>query len=481
LPRAGDDNARISFSDLARQRASVWLAGLSFRPGGVIGLDARERLEDRSVSLLEQARFGERTPAGQRDWLRFLGDTENSYWQTLYRFLKDDLKVQGLVFGTIVGCSTPNLMAPMDAVDTHSYWQHPHFPRRPWDPEDWTVQNRTMVNEEGGTLPGLALRRVVGKPHCVTEYNHSAPNTFGSEGFLLLAAYGGLQDWDAIYAFAYGHGNQWDTRHIGGFFDISQHPTKMATLLPAMAFFVRGDIKPAKELILGNLDKEREVEALRTAHAWNLVHAGSVGVPNQAVLKHRVAILTQDASQPAKMNLPVVKSKEARLISDTGELVWDRSDLEHGVVTVNTPRSKAVIGYGGGKQFDLGGVLFEPGATLQEGWSAVTLTALEGTCTSSPARLLVTATGTAENTGMKWKSPARDSVGRRWGTAPSLVEGIPVRFTLPFSAAQVQAWVLDERGQRQKALEVTADGDKAVLELGLKNNTLWYEVEVKAR
>ena len=40
---------------------------------------------------------------------------------------------------------------------------------------DWPVANRTMVNEAGGTLPGLALRRVRGKPHLVTEYNHPAP------------------------------------------------------------------------------------------------------------------------------------------------------------------------------------------------------------------------------------------------------------------------------------------------------------------
>src|SRR5262249_47685983 len=33
-PTEKDDNARVSFSDLSRQPATVWLAGLSFRPGG---------------------------------------------------------------------------------------------------------------------------------------------------------------------------------------------------------------------------------------------------------------------------------------------------------------------------------------------------------------------------------------------------------------------------------------------------------------
>src|SRR5260370_31186549 len=181
----------------------------------------------------------------------------------MQHYLKDDLRVRGVVIGNIVGCSTRNLMAGFDAVDTHAYWQHPQFPGRPWDADNWTVGNRTMVNEAGGTLPGLALRRVAGKPHSVTEYNHAAPNTFGGEGFLLLAAYRALQDWDAIYAFAYSHTGDWDARRITGFFDIDQHPTKMASLPAAVALFVRGDVRPAQKLVAVTLSKQREVAALR--------------------------------------------------------------------------------------------------------------------------------------------------------------------------------------------------------------------------
>jgi len=36
-------------------------------------------------------------------------------------------------------------------------------------------------------------------------------------------------------------------------------------------------------------------------------------------------------------------------------------------VTVNTARSKAVIGFGDGKRFELGGFVIEPGAN-QAGW-----------------------------------------------------------------------------------------------------------------
>jgi hypothetical protein len=474
---AADDNARVVFGDLARQKGTVWLAGMSFRPGGTIGLTPGERLEKGTVALCRRSFFGERTAEGQRDWLRFLWETEDDYWQAMQRYLKQEIKVRGVVIGTIVGCSTPNLMARLGAVDTHAYWQHPHFPGRPWDPDDWLVHNRTMVNEVGGVLPGLAQRRVLGKPHCVTEYNHSAPNTYGQEGFLLLAAYGALQDWDAVFAFAYAHGADWDARRIKSFFDIDQHPTKMATLPAAVALFVRGDVQAARKQVVARLDKKREVDALRTGSAWLSVHGGHVGVPAEAALVHRLALATGDAPAGKVPLTKVVRPAGPRYTADTEELVWDLSTKDRGVVTVNTPKSKAVIGYGGGKRFDLGGVVLEPGSTRQDGWSCVTLTVMEGKLASGPARLLVTATGYAENTDMKWKSARHDSVGRDWGKAPSLVEGVGARITLPRKAVRV--WALDERGQRQGALDVKVSGGKATFTLGPERRTLWYEVELK--
>src|SRR5260370_11111377 len=264
----------------------------------------------------------------------------------MQHYLKDDLRVRGVVIGNIVGCSTRNLMAGFDAVDTHAYWQHPQFPGRPWDADNWTVGNSSMVNDAGGTLRGLALRRVLGKPHCVTEYNHAAPNTFGSEGFLLLAAYGALQDWDAIYAFAYEHSGRWDARHIQGFFDIAQHPTKMATLPAAVALFLRGDVRPADKQIVVGLPKDREMALLLRSHAWELVHAGQLTLPREAALVHRIAIATEGMSQDARRALKILSP--ARYASDTGELLWNLSERKHGVVTIDTLRSKAVIGYGGG-------------------------------------------------------------------------------------------------------------------------------------
>ncbi len=466
----GDDRARISFGSLGGTGAVITLADVSLKPGGVEGL--REGEAPGKVPLFLKKHFGQRTAAAQRDFMRFLTDTEERYWLAMHRFLKDELKVTALIGGTIGGCSPLNVQAKMDWVDTHSYWQHPHFPRKPWDAGDWIVNNKTMVNERGGTLPGLALKRVAGKPHAVTEYNHAAPNTYGSEGFLLLAAYGALQDWDAIYAYSYAHTRNntaaWDSRKINSFFDIDQHPTKMATLVTAAALFLRGDVKPAHGLVTASLPREAEVDLLRSASAWSLVDAATMGLPRETALISRVAVSPEAGITP-KFAFP-----RPRYESDTSELVWDATDEKRGLVTINSPRTKGVIGYGGGRKFRLGGVTIEPGATLQDGWSTITVSAM------TPKSFLVTATGSAENAGMGWKDAKKSTVGRDWGTAPSVVEGIPAAITFAvLPGAQVQAWSLDERGQRRQSIPAAVANGQAVLNIGPQWKTLWYEVRME--
>jgi hypothetical protein len=340
-----------------------------------------------------------------------------------------------------------------------------------------------MVNETGGTIPSLSLRRVLGKPFTVTEYNHPAPNTYGSEAYVLLAAYGAFQDWDAIYAFCYSdRRDDWDTRCIGEFFNIDQDPTKLVTLIPAVLMFVGNHVKPAQKEIVVAADREREIDLLRHGSAWGLVDAGRLGVPSEAVMVHRVSIATEGRSVPAGALRPEQLTIEGgRFISDTGELIWDLTDRGRGVVTVNTAKTKAVIGYGGNKQFDLGGVVLKPGESMQNGWCTITLTALEGELSSraikGPFRLIITATGYSENTNMGWKNKEKSTVGQDWGVAPSLVEGIPARITLPLPSKQTQAWALDELGQRKASIPVEQDSNgNAVIAIGSQWQTLWYEV-----
>ena len=474
-----DENARVNISNLGDQTATVWIDQVSLRPGGVVGIREGESVEESNVPLFTRGNVGERTAEAADDWMRFLWETERAYWQRMYRYIKDDLGVRAPVVGTIVGNAPANLMAELDAVDTHAYWRHPSFPGRPWDSDDWTVDNVSMVTEPGGALAGLAKRRVEGKPHLCTEYNHAAPNTYSAEAPLLLAAMAALQDWDGVFLFSYSHRrDDWETNRIPNFFDIDRHPPKMANMISAAALFHRGDLRPAEGEVVVGLTPEREIELLRReGRAWNMVHAGTLGVDNDATIRHRVAIRAGvDGENAGHDDTPA--AAEGSLQSDTGGFTWDAATEGRERVVIDTPRTKAVIGFTDGDVFELGAVTIRPGATRQ-GWSTITVTLMEGEQFGGAGRVLIAATGDVENTSMGWKDATRTSVGRNWGEAPSLVEAAPASVAVAVDSERVSAWALDERGQRAEELQVASDDGRALLQLGPPYRTLWYEVEIR--
>jgi hypothetical protein len=385
------------------------------------------------------------------------------------RFLKDELHVRSLLVGTQMGWSPAPIQAQLDVIDSHAYWQHPHFPGRPWDLDNWTVQDVPMAGQpDGGTLPRLALARVSGKPFICTEYNHSAPNTYASEAFPLIAAFAALQDWDGVFAFAYSHRkDDWDARRIPSFFDIDQHPTKMATLPASAALFLRGDVRPFPEQAVGRVSPAGAIERVRQAGPY--LGADAFGVDRRDALRRRVAL---DLG-------PGAAGREAGSTPSTARPDWTWGSPDgRKTVLIDAPRSKAIVGEFSGGPFTLGDVRVAPGPTRQ-GWAVLTLTAMDGPGFDAPGRLLITATGLAENTAMGWKDPQRTTVGRDWGRPPSLVEGVAATITLPSSPEHTLVWALDDLGQRQSRLTVHATNGRAEIAIGPQSRTLWYEVEIR--
>ncbi|MES2570515.1 MAG: carbohydrate binding domain-containing protein [Verrucomicrobiota bacterium] len=447
---ATEENARLGITGLGAVPLQFEFADFSVRTAAL----------DASVprTAFTKAEVVGRTPAAQRDWHRFLWALESKYWPGMYDFLRNELKARSLIVGTQLGWSPFPIQGGMDVIDSHAYWQHPHFPGRSWDPENWSVKHLSMAGlSDGGTLPSLAMQRVAGKPYLCTEYSHPAPNGFAGESFPLVCAYAALQDWDGIFAFAYSHRhNDWAKGYVSSFFDIDQHPTKMATLPASLALFLRGDVRPAKEERIATVPIETVQEHAR--RNGPRIGAEHFGVDPLSTFVHRVGIrLGNTLSAPNDR-------EEPGLVSDTGELTWNSGQR---VVVIDTPKSKGVIGTLRDQRFDLGEVQIASPAA----WATIQLTVLEGADFKSAGRMLVTATGTTENSAMKWLSPARESVGREWGRAPSLVEGIAARITFP-GGGRLQAWTLDERGQRRTAVPMT----NGILEIDPQYRTLWYEV-----
>lgn len=461
-----DDKARLSFSNLGSEPGDIAFEKISLRPGGIVALADGEELG--KIDIFHKRDIGGRTETAQKDWHRFLFDTESRYWPEMARFIKKDLKARSLVLGTASGFSPWPVQAQLDVVDAHSYWQHPHFPHKQWDMNDWTVKNLSMAGAaDCGALTALAMRRVAGKPFIVTEYNASAPNTYSSEAFLEVLALAALQDWDGVFAFAYSHRyNEWDTKRFPSFFDIDQHPTKMATLPAAVSLFYRADIKPPAKTHVVEATLETAIESVRKGGSFT--DGRAYGLQREEMFLHPIAMKIGKTDKPGTLTKP----EAAALRSENGELTWDTAAKR---MLIATARSAGVIGnVKSGETVELGDVKIAPGATAQD-WATINATVVDGAAWKSAKRILITATGTTENTDMIWTDASRTSVGTRWGKAPSLVEGIPATITLP-AVKKAKAWALDGNGQRQGEVPLQVDGDRMQLSISPKQKTLWWEI-----
>ena len=476
-PDADDGNARITFTNL--EPGTYELAAVSLRPGGVVGLAPGQNLADGNIGVLQRGQANA-TAAARNDFAEFLWDTEHAYWWGMYRFLKDELKVRSLVAGTQLGYSPTRIQAELDYCDGHAYWQHPAFPGRPWDPTNWTVNNLAMVNNPPGTLGDLASRRVFGKPFTVSEYNHPAPIQYAAEGFPMLAATGAFQGWDAIYSFAYSHNEHPESRRVDSFFDIKADPAKLAHSIACAAMFLRGDVRPAENRLLGDMSAAAERQRLRgDLNAWNL-KAGVFGVDERYTSVHGVGVFIGALPPPMAATPPFPDATKV-FASDTKELMWDTSEKGAGMFIVSAARSKLFTGFVGHRAFDLGtGVTLAIGKTALD-WATVTMTCMDGASFDKPGRILIAATGDIHNKDAKLRNVGGDRVtlGNQWGDEPVMCEGVAAEITLPVAPERVKFYPLDESGKRREGVAVGTSGGKALLRIGPEHRTIWYEAELR--
>lgn len=340
-----------------------------------------------------------------------------------------------------------------------------------------------MVNSLDNTLHRLANQRITGKPFTVSEYQHASPNQYSSEAPLLAAAYGSLQDWDGIYLFAYDQGinGQWDNGYFDNYFNIADHPAKMANLLVAANIFRRGDVASATELVKLNFSPDTELDILSTSgKAWNVANGYHLEPSPATPLLNRVSLDTGE-SPTGVDSAPAIPADQSLFKSDTGELSWDNSQTDKGVVTIDTNHTKSIIGFIGGRVFQLGNTKIEFGETELD-WVTVSLTMQEGSFAEPDAggRMLIIASGLVENTSMGWTDDTKTSVSDNWGQSPTLVEVIPFSLELPFEPDNITAWSLDETGQRVTELSIASSDTGSRIEFLNDSNTLWYELEIAA-
>ncbi|MCX6953814.1 MAG: hypothetical protein NTV51_16825 [Verrucomicrobia bacterium] len=422
------------------------LAGLTLRRGGDwIVVPAGQTVEARDIEI-PVAGWSE---LAQRDVVRFMADTETAFIREITDYLKKDLGVRVPITASQITYHSPEIVAATcDYTDIHSYWQHPHFPRKPWDPVDWNIRNTAMERvPDADALLSRAPWRLLDRPFTISEWNIPDPNDAAASVVPFAAVIAALQDWDGVFFFQYSGGDGgWYTDRVQRFFSFNGQPAKLALSTALALLYRRGDLAPLTEVAAGTLEKMP---------------------PATAGFTHRLGMDPQARTATAAAGTP-----GKRLATPDGRVVWDASDADRAHVTVNVPATRAAWGLIGGTTFDLGGVQLAVGA-VDRNYATVVLTSLDGKPRETSGRVLLAAVSSATNPGMKWND-TRTSVGKDWGDGPAQVNGIAAEITLP--RAHARLFALDGRGARLAEIPAVASPAGTRFKLGPEHHTLWYEI-----
>jgi hypothetical protein len=448
------------YNDWLRQNRSLAQLAKLRALAGVEGDTPIPRLTGREVASAPPERFYTE--------IEFFMEMERRYFLDMRSYLRDTLKVKAPLVGTAdhshSGSSYPLLASTslLDIVDGHTYWQHPG-PRG--------IPNTPMVNAPlQSTVVELSRTAFAGKPYTVSEVNHPFPNEYASEGIPILAAYAALQDWDGVfwYTFEPKASAEWKPI-IGDPFDISHNPVKMTQLAAGALMFVRGDVRAARRVFQRSYSRQQVQDSVRLPATEKPYF--TPGFPLSLPLRHGSRI----ASLGGEITKKIEFREAAPIVSDTGELVWSVSPEIGGVVTVDTERTQAVIGFVKAHDKQLRHLAPE----INNRFACLTLSALDAKSIARSSRMLLTSGASVTNTGAEWNETR--SALKQWGTSPTVIEPVTGQLLLRNleGARGVTISALDGRGQRigpPVAAAKTPEGWR--LQLG-EQVTTWYEIGVE--
>ncbi len=460
------EHTRLSFNN-HNKLGEVWIGDVSLRPGGRRGLPEGQSLEAGNVELP----LGSATAQARTDWFAFMIEVERRYTQGMRAFLKQELGLHAQVVDTQAtygGIGGVWRESQMDYVDVHAYWQHPRFPHKPWDGNDWYIPNTPMTAALGSdTLTRLAQYRVAGMAYTVSEYNHPAPSDYRAECMPMLAAFAALQDWDGVFQFCYGEQPEdWSQAAVQGYFRMACDPAKLAFFPVAANLFRRGDLRAAPAELTLLVPRKRLAELVQEHGGGISAMWEQVGVTPEEALRRRLSVEFSDGD---KLGL---KAEEELAWRGAPEVRWSTADQDGGVFVVDTPKTKVVLGPLAGRTVEVGKMRFEVGQT-ETGWAALALTAMDDRPISESGRMLLVVMSKVENQEMGWDEK-RTTVKRAWGKGPSIAEGVEATVTLTDRHGLV-AYALDGAGARTVTVAAAQEGG-ASFRVGPQYRTVWYEI-----
>jgi hypothetical protein len=242
--------------------------------------------------------------------------------------------------------------------------------------------------------------------------------------------------------------------------------TQMAT---GALTFLRGDVHAARETVARTYSKDQVLDSRRLPRTEQPYF--TPGFPLAMPLQHGVRIQSLDGAPTAKFG----STDEVPIVSDTRELAWYTSAQKTGLVTVETDRTQALIGFVHANAKPLKNL----SAEIANQFASIVLTSMDAKALSQSATMLLTAGSRVTNTGLKWNDAHTGTTNQ--GESPSLIE--PVTGTVVLrdihKAKGIGMFALDGAGH-PIGEPIPAKKTEAGWELPIGTPvTTWYVISVK--
>ncbi|MFV1994454.1 MAG: carbohydrate binding domain-containing protein [Verrucomicrobiales bacterium] len=505
--KPGDNAGRIRLDDITIERVKPY--------SGLRPVESLDSYIARPASAGNAS--GYPSPRRRMDYLRFLSDTERSYYRELKTWLREGIGAKQPVTGSQAnygGFLGHQVMSEeMDFVDTHSYYDHCHFPPSPhWD--EWTYTNVPMVeNPRASVIGAITGAFTEDMPFTITEYGPNPFNQYMIESYSMVPAYAAFQDIDAIFIFHYFRS--------GGDFRDNMNPSRLtgvhnvlgdtrAEVLMNLAatLFRRGLVKPARHLLSIPISDEQAFnqvyrgENIRSLQSWlegskELRDPAGKNFDVRMGLVSRIRIRHQEREfkgffpqLPVAQEDPQTGKERVAYVSDTGELRWMRypqKGSSHFII--DTAQAKVVAGYLK-RKIQLSGVTIS-GTGNKGQFGLVSIVSMDGKPVTESSDLLITSLGgggKGRNLQVVEVDPARKRYrmqlpdGRPFyieEAGPFEIETNPVTITLSNSSTPLSLERLGTDGSARSKREIAGDKGQFTFTVGgAADRTPWYRVRV---
>jgi hypothetical protein len=281
----------------------------------------------------------------------------------------------------------------------------------------------------------------------------------------MIASFAAAQDWDGVWLYTYSHSSDdWYRENLNSYFDIDTNPAKWGFMRVGAAIFLDRTIAPLNGFIFFGLRDSSDILTSLT----------------QSHLKHdrdmfsslsELANMTRDDMLNAQIlrSLTTTGYGHRDIIGSSAKLNWSVEDGK-GFYAARGRCASVYTGHAGRFAAATDGQI----SVVAPDFLAIAMTALDKKpwiSLDQSRKILITACGRCENTGMKF-SEDRRTVGRNWGGPPVRIETVKGTVVLPAGRWKCEA--LGPDGMPRSEVPISYRDGKSILELAPQHETLWY-------